>query len=60
MTDEGFALEPLEDETRDEVCGVRVLQRKAGYRVNLDSILLAIKRVGSVYDATRVLPGART
>jgi GTP pyrophosphokinase len=27
---------------------------------HLDSILLAIKRVGSVYDATRVLPGART
>jgi GTP pyrophosphokinase len=27
---------------------------------HLDSILLAIKRVGSVYEATRVLPGART
>jgi tRNA1Val (adenine37-N6)-methyltransferase len=29
------------DETLDEVCGVRVLQRAAGYRVNLDPILLA-------------------
>jgi GTP diphosphokinase / guanosine-3',5'-bis(diphosphate) 3'-diphosphatase len=27
---------------------------------HLHSILLAVKRVGSVYDATRVLPGART
>jgi GTP pyrophosphokinase len=27
---------------------------------HLDSILAAVKRVGSVYDATRVLPGART
>jgi len=27
---------------------------------HLDSILLAVKRVGSVYEATRVLPGART
>src|SRR4051812_660338 len=27
---------------------------------HLDSILLAIKRVGSVYDASRVLPGTRT
>jgi GTP diphosphokinase / guanosine-3',5'-bis(diphosphate) 3'-diphosphatase len=27
---------------------------------HLDSILLAVKRVGSVYDATRVLPGSRT
>ena len=27
---------------------------------HLHSILLALKRVGSVYEATRVLPGART
>ena len=27
---------------------------------HLHSILLAVKRVGSVYEATRVLPGART
>jgi GTP pyrophosphokinase len=27
---------------------------------HLDSILAAVKRVGSVYDAARVLPGSRT
>jgi tRNA1Val (adenine37-N6)-methyltransferase len=33
--------EPLADETLDGICGVRVLQRRHGYRFNLDPILLA-------------------